>query len=56
MNSSSNSSHEYNSREASVGSIVSDYEEPCFKSYCCMCFSHIYYFCCYFPCNYIFKD
>lgn len=54
MTSSSNSSNIYESNEAEPSNSI-DYE-PCFKPYCCICFSYIYYFCCYLPCSFYFKD
>lgn len=56
MTSSSNSSHIYDSNNASIDSNEFIDDDPCFKPYCCLCFSCIYYLCCYFPCSICFRD
>ncbi len=56
MNSSSNSSHIYDSNNASIDSNEFIDDDPCFKPYCCLCFSWLYYLCCYFPCSFCFRD
>ena len=48
MTSSSNSSHVYDSNNASIDSNEFIDDDPCFKPYCCICFSGIYYL---IPCS-----
>lgn len=54
MTSSSNSSHIYDSNEGEPSKSVD--EDRCFKCYCCLFFSYIYYFCCYMPCQIYYND
>lgn len=47
-----------NSTTSSIDNTFEEKEQDviCFKCYCCICFSHIYYLCCYMPCNLCFRD